>query len=83
MIKPSINILEKEASDRGLLLRIQVRRPFNIWSFKLVVGQMMSKDKIQLSNNRYWITHREIGLYPFPKANHKLFALINKKGWNV
>ena len=41
------------------------------------------KDKIQLSNNRYWITHREIDLFPFPKANHKLFALINKKGWNV
>ncbi len=48
MIRPNINILEKEASDRGLLLRMQVRRPFNIWSFKLVVGKMMSKDKIQL-----------------------------------
>ena len=48
MTKPNINILEKEASDRGLLLRMQVRRPFNIWSFKLVAGKMMSKDKIQL-----------------------------------
>ena len=40
--------LEKEASDRGLLLRIQVRRPLNILSFRLVVGEITSKEKIQL-----------------------------------
>ena len=48
MIKPNLSILEKEASDRGLLLRIQVRRPLNIWSIRLVVGEIISKDKIQL-----------------------------------
>ena len=48
MTKPNLTLLEKEASDRGLLLRIQVRRPLNIWSFKVVVGEMPSKDKIQL-----------------------------------
>ena len=48
MIKPDLTTLEKEASERGLLLRIQVRRPFNIWSFRLVVGQITSKNKIQL-----------------------------------
>ncbi len=48
MNKPNLTLLEKEASDRGLLLRIQVRRPLNIWSFKLVVGEITSKDKIQL-----------------------------------
>ena len=48
MIKPDLTTLEKEASARGLLLRIQVRRPFNIWSFRLVVGQVTSKNKIQL-----------------------------------
>ena len=48
MNKPDLTVLEKEASDRGLLLRIQVRRPLNIWSFKIVVGEMMSKNKIQL-----------------------------------
>ena len=40
-------------------------------------------EKIQSSNIRAWISHKEIGLYPFPKANHKLFTLIDKKGWNV
>ena len=48
MNKPNLTILEKEASDRGLLLRIQVRRPFNIWSFRLVVGKTTSEKKIQL-----------------------------------
>ena len=48
MTKPNLTLLEKEASERGLLLRIQVRRPLNIWSFKLVVGEITSNTKIQL-----------------------------------
>ena len=40
--------LEKEAFEKGLLLRIQVRRPLNIWSFKLVVGEIIGNTKIQL-----------------------------------
>ena len=48
MNKPSLTQLEKEASYKGLLLRIQVRRPLNIWSFKLVVGEITSNTKIQL-----------------------------------
>ena len=48
MTKPNLTLLEKEASDKGLLLRIQVRRPLNIWSFKLVVGEMTSNNKIQM-----------------------------------
>ena len=48
MIQPDLTLLEKEATERGLLLRIQVRRPLNIWSFRLVVGEIISKNKIQL-----------------------------------
>ncbi len=48
MTIPDLTTLEKEASDIGLLLRIQVRRPFNIWSFRLVVGEIIDKNKIQL-----------------------------------
>ena len=48
MTKPNLTLLEKEASDRGLLLRIQVRRPLSLWSFKLVVGEITSNEKIQL-----------------------------------
>ncbi len=63
MTIPNLNILEKEASGRGLLLRIQVRRPFNIWSFKVVVGKMMSKNKIQLLGEmKGWAYHNPKGL---------------------
>ena len=48
MTNPNLIQLEKEASDRDLLLRIQVRRPLNIWSFRLVVGEITSHTKIQL-----------------------------------
>ena len=48
MTKPDLVLLEKEAFDKGLLLRIQVRRPLNIWSFRLVVGEIIREDKIQL-----------------------------------
>ena len=48
MTIPNLIQLEKEASYRGFLLRIQVRRPLNIWSFKLVVGEKTSNTKIQL-----------------------------------
>ena len=48
MTKPDLTKLEKEASHRGFLLRIQVRRPLNIWSFRLVVGKAINKDEIQL-----------------------------------
>ena len=48
MTIPSLTLLEKEALNRGLLLRIQIRRPLNIWSFRLVVGERINKDKIQL-----------------------------------
>jgi len=48
MTKPDLTTLEKEASDCGFLLRIQVGRPLNIWSFRLVVGEITGKNKIQL-----------------------------------
>jgi len=30
-----------------------------------------------------WITPREINMFAFPTANHKLFNLITEQGWNV
>ena len=51
----------------------------SLYCFHCIEGE----EKIQFSKKRSWITHKEIGLYPFPKANHKLFTLIKTKGWNV
>ena len=48
MTKINLTNLEKEASDNGFLLRIQIRRPFNLWSFRLVLGEKTNQDKIQL-----------------------------------
>ena len=63
MTKPNLTLLEKEASERGLLLRIQVRRPLNIWSFKLVVGEITSNTKIQLLGEmKGWAYHNIKGL---------------------
>jgi len=63
MTRPNLALLEKEASDKGLLLRIQVRRPLNIWLFRLVVGEITSKDKIQLwGEMKGWAYHNPKGL---------------------
>ena len=63
MTKPHLATLEKEASDRGMLLRIQVRRPFNIWSFRLVVGEKIGNDKIQLwGEMKGWAYQKTNGL---------------------
>ena len=63
MTKISLTELEKEASDRGLLLRIQIRRPLNIWSFRLVVGEAISQDQIQLWGEiKGWAYQKKKGL---------------------
>ena len=63
MNKVNLDQLEKEASDRGLLLRIQVRRPLNIWSFRLVVGENKNKDQIQLLGEmKGWAYQNKKGL---------------------
>jgi len=39
--------------------------------------------KLNIKNDHKWITKMEIDLFPFPKANHKIFNLILEKGWDV
>ncbi len=84
MTGADLTTLEKEASDRGFLLRIQVRRPFNIWSFRLVLGEKTSKDKIQLwGEMKGWAYQNTKGLQldvmkvsknAKPKVGHMLWA---------
>ncbi len=40
--------LEEQASIEGYLLRIQVRRPLNLWTLRLVVGSQTDSTKIKL-----------------------------------
>ena len=40
--------LEKKAFSSGLLLRVQVNRPMNIWTFKIVVAREFEEGKIRI-----------------------------------
>ena len=48
MSLPTLLKLEQQASDSKLLLRVQVRRPLNLWLFKVVVAQTIDVAKIQI-----------------------------------
>ncbi len=55
--------LEREASKSGLLLRIQVRRPFNLWAFRLVVAENIAPEKVQIwGEMKGWAYNRINGL---------------------
>ncbi len=55
--------LEEQAMKAGLLLRIQVRRPFNLWALRLVVAKKIEPRKIQiLGEMKAWAYHGERGL---------------------
>tara|TARA_B100001250_G_C19816896_1_gene798984 strand:+ start:3512 stop:4576 length:1065 start_codon:yes stop_codon:yes gene_type:complete len=38
---------------------------------------------IHCHQNSQWIKPTQINKFPFPKANHKLFSILKKQGWNV
>ena len=40
-------------------------------------------EKLRTENENRWIKPTEIGRFAFSKANHKIFDLIKKQGWNV
>ncbi len=48
MTKSLLTELERQASSAGLLLRIQVRRPLNLWILRLVVAKYVGPEKVQL-----------------------------------
>ncbi len=58
-----LNLLETQASSSGLLLRIKVRRPLNLWTFRLVVGKYLESQKVQvLGEMKGWAYHSSKGL---------------------
>ena len=38
---------------------------------------------IRCHQNSRWIKPSQINKFPFPKANHKLFSILQKQSWNV
>tara|TARA_Y100001968_G_scaffold161721_1_gene147928 strand:+ start:25207 stop:25731 length:525 start_codon:yes stop_codon:yes gene_type:complete len=63
MIQSTLFDLEKKAAEAGYLLRIQVRRPLNLWSFKVVVAETLEADKVKiLGEMKGWAYYSKTGL---------------------
>ncbi len=59
----NLSQLEQKSADLGFLLRIQVRRPLGLWSFKLVVAKPLEINKVQiLGEMKGWAYKGERGL---------------------
>ncbi len=55
--------LEEQAASKGLLLRLQVRRPVKIWTLKLVVAKYLTSTSIKiLGEMKGWAYPRPNGL---------------------
>ncbi len=55
--------LEHQASSADLLLRIQVRRPLNLWTVRLVVAKYVAPQKVQLlAEMKGWAYNASNGL---------------------
>ena len=58
-----LSSLEIEASRLGYLLRVQVRRPLNLWTLRLVVGMKIDSNKIKvLGEMKAWAYPSKNGL---------------------
>ena len=55
--------LEREALEAGLLLRLKVTRPLNLWSLRLVVADYVDPKKVRiLGEMKAWAYHGVSGL---------------------
>ncbi len=63
MIRVSLSDLEEQALRSSLLLRIQVRRPFNLWALRLVVADYLEPEKVRiLGEMKAWAYNQTNGL---------------------
>ena len=63
MIIPKLLALEKQASNSNFLLRLQIRRPLNLWTFKVAVAEKVGTNKIKiLGEMKGWAYHNVSGL---------------------
>jgi len=47
MVDPTLEQLEQQAREQGLLLRLQVSRPLGLWTLRLVVAQPIQEGRLQ------------------------------------
>ena len=74
----------------GLKVNIQakigsIKHVYSHFSIKMTSYHCVSKNNTILKTTQpyMWIKPTQIKDLPFPKANHKLFATLNKQGWYV
>ena len=61
-----------------------VKHSYSHFSISLHCYNCVLKNKNLINNkNSKWITNEEIYKFPFPKANHKIFEILNNYGWNL
>ncbi len=80
--KLCLDQLEKEASEKNLILRLKVGRPLNLWALRLVVAEQVDDKIIRiLGEMKAWAYPRTRGLQldtmkVLPKADYKVGPLI-------
>jgi len=82
MTSKELESLEKQASLSNLLLRLQLRRPLNLWTFRLVVAQSTDTNIVKiLGEMKGWAYEKSNGLQldtmqVSPQANKGIGHLI-------
>lgn len=83
--------LEREIMEEcGLKVNVQtkigsIKHVYSHFSIHMTSFHCVSTNDIILKTEQpyKWIKPTQIKDLPFPKANHKLFAILNKQGWHV
>lgn len=86
----SIALAREIKEECGLKVNIQakigsIKHVYSHFSIKMTSYHCVSKNNTILKTTQpyMWIKPTQIKDLPFPKANHKLFATLNKQGWYV
>ncbi len=59
----NLNLLEKQASEVGLILRIKETRPINLWAIRVVVAKQVDSEIIKIFGElKAWAYPRKAGL---------------------
>ncbi len=61
MTPMTLSEIESEAASQGFLLRIQLRRPLNLWTLRLVVGKHLDSNKVKLLGEMKGWAYQGIG----------------------
>lgn len=86
-----IQALIREIKEEcGLEIKVEqeigsIKHIYSHFSIAMTLFQckMINGQNVQANQPFKWIKPHQIKVLPFPKANHKLFEILNKQGWHV